>query len=76
LVNSALERLADRAAGARTVRHDSAPDRATQDDTPRDRDPAIGLIKDAAAAAVLVSAGAAAAIGLTIFLERVLAALG
>jgi len=40
-----------------------------------ERDARIGLIKDAAAAAVLVAALSAAAVGLTIFLHRVLAAL-
>ena len=38
-------------------------------------DPEIGLIKDAAAAGVLVSAVAAAVIGMSIFLSRVVAEL-
>lgn len=58
LVNSAIERVADRTAVGESA-----------------RDPELGLLKDAAAAAVLVSAGAAAVVGLTIFLSRVLAAI-
>jgi diacylglycerol kinase (ATP) len=57
LVNSAVERVADRAAPART-------------------DPELGLLKDVSAAAVLVAAAAAVAVGLAIFLSRTVAALG
>lgn len=56
LVNSAVERVADRTAPARS-------------------DPGLGLLKDVSAAAVLVAAAAAVAVGLAIFLSRTVAAL-
>jgi len=87
LVNSAVERVADRvgtgsepeAAGSR-ARAAAAPGREGTSaeavpPAPPAPDPVIAVIKDAAAAAVLVSAAAAAAVGLTIFLGRLLAAL-
>lgn len=84
LVNSAVERVADRTAAGRggvgpasatgPVSTPGARSGVTADPE-QDLDPELGLLKDAAAAAVLVSAAAAAAVGLVIFLQRTVAGL-
>jgi len=70
LLNSAIERLASRAA-----RRDVPAPPGAAGSPAAGFDPEIGLIKDVAAAGVLVTAAAAAAIGSLIFLARILAAL-
>ncbi len=66
ILNSSIERIA-----SRTIRETG--EQAAVEGTPPAalRHEEIGLIKDAAAAAVLISALAAAAVGMTIFLRRI-----
>jgi diacylglycerol kinase len=70
ILNSAIERLASRAAGS-----DVARPPGTAGSSATGYDPEIGLIKDVAAAGVLVTAAAAASIGCLIFLKRIVTAL-
>lgn len=70
LLNGVLERIASRAA----LSSERVGEAGAGGQSPR-LDPEIALIKDAAAAAVLISATAAAVVGLLIFLRRFVAAL-